>query len=48
MSFGGPPVTVHTLREADELSRIFDSQSAVEAQVLAAPPKLVYSKLILR
>ncbi|KAH7532251.1 uncharacterized protein LOC107409752 [Ziziphus jujuba] len=48
MSFGGPPVTVQTLGEADELTRIFDRQSAIEAQVLAAPPKLVYSKLILR
>ncbi|KAF3444376.1 hypothetical protein FNV43_RR14068 [Rhamnella rubrinervis] len=48
MSFGGPPVTVETIEEADELTRNFEKESAIEAEVLAAPPKLVYSKLILR
>ncbi|XP_042957407.1 uncharacterized protein LOC122292913 isoform X1 [Carya illinoinensis] len=48
MSFGGPPVTVQTIEEADELLRNNDKESAIEAEVLAAPPKLVYSKLILR
>ncbi|PQP93766.1 uncharacterized protein Pyn_09976 [Prunus yedoensis var. nudiflora] len=48
MSFGGPPVTVETVEEADELLRNDEKESAIEAEVLAAPPKLVYSKLILR
>ncbi|XP_050369485.1 uncharacterized protein LOC126787642 [Argentina anserina] len=48
MSFGGPPVTVQTLEEADELLLSDEKESAIEAEVLAAPPKLVYSKLILR
>ncbi|KAF4359573.1 hypothetical protein F8388_003576 [Cannabis sativa] len=48
MSFGGPPVTVETIEEADELTRNDDKESAIEAEVLSAPPKLVYSKLILR
>ncbi|XP_062076358.1 uncharacterized protein LOC133781404 [Humulus lupulus] len=48
MSFGGPPVTVETVEEADELTRNDDEESAIEAEVLSAPPKLVYSKLILR
>lgn len=48
MSFGGPPVTVETVEEADELLRKDEKESAIEAEVLAAPPKLVYSKLILR
>ncbi|PSR90277.1 N utilization substance protein like [Actinidia chinensis var. chinensis] len=48
MSFGGPPVTVETVEEADELMRNEDKESAIEAEVLSAPPKLVYSKLILR
>ncbi|CAN6693601.1 unnamed protein product [Malus baccata var. baccata] len=47
MSFGGPPVTVETVEEADELLRKDEKESAI-AEVLAAPPKLVYSKLILR
>ncbi|XP_059429928.1 uncharacterized protein LOC132163597 [Corylus avellana] len=48
MSFGGPPVTVDTIEEADQLLRDNEKESAIEAEVLAAPPKLVYSKLILR
>ncbi|CAI0376264.1 unnamed protein product [Linum tenue] len=48
MNFGGPPVTTETIEEADELLCINDHESAIEAEVLSAPPKLVYSKLILR
>ncbi|XP_054806779.1 uncharacterized protein LOC129309288 [Prosopis cineraria] len=48
MSFGGPPVTVESIEEANELLQKNEKESAIEADVLAAPPKLVYSKLILR
>ncbi|XP_021692464.1 uncharacterized protein LOC110673638 isoform X2 [Hevea brasiliensis] len=48
MSFGGPPVTTETIEEADELLRSDEKESAVEAEVLSAPPKLVYSRLLLR
>lgn len=48
MSFGGPPVTTETVEEADELLRSDEKESAVEAEVLSAPPKLVYSRLLLR
>ncbi|KZV38758.1 Antitermination NusB domain-containing protein isoform 1 [Dorcoceras hygrometricum] len=48
MSFGGPPVTVQTSEEAEELLRNDQKESDNEAVVLSAPPKLVYSKLILR
>ncbi|XP_050278989.1 uncharacterized protein LOC126720525 [Quercus robur] len=48
MCFGGPPVTVETVEEADELLSNDEKETAIEAEVLAAPPKLVYSKLILR
>uniref|UniRef100_A0A5B7B9A3 NusB/RsmB/TIM44 domain-containing protein n=1 Tax=Davidia involucrata TaxID=16924 RepID=A0A5B7B9A3_DAVIN len=48
MSFGGPPVTAETVEEADELMRNDELESAIEVEVLSAPPKLVYSKLILR
>ncbi|XP_028759621.1 uncharacterized protein LOC114718469 [Neltuma alba] len=48
MSFGGPPVTVESIEEANELLQKNEKESAIEAEVLAAPPKLVYSKLILR
>ncbi|KAL8246375.1 hypothetical protein R6Q59_007591 [Mikania micrantha] len=48
MSFGGPPVKTDTAEEADELMRVDEKESEVEAEVLSAPPKLVYSKLILR
>ncbi|KAK4279323.1 hypothetical protein QN277_011120 [Acacia crassicarpa] len=48
MSFGGPPVTVESIEEANELMQKNEMESAIEAEVLAAPLKLVYSKLILR
>lgn len=48
MSFGGPPVKTDTIEEADELLSVDQKESDVEAEVLSAPPKLVYSKLILR
>ncbi|KAK3204841.1 hypothetical protein Dsin_018887 [Dipteronia sinensis] len=48
MSFGGPPVTTETVEEADELLRNDEKESAIEAEILSAPPKLVYSKLLLR
>ncbi|KAG4917558.1 hypothetical protein JHK82_055031 [Glycine max] len=48
MSFGGPPVTVGSDEEANELLRHIEEESAIEAEVLTAPPKLVYNKLILR
>ncbi|KAG6781843.1 hypothetical protein POTOM_014758 [Populus tomentosa] len=48
MSFGGPPVTTETVEEADELQLSDEKESAIEAEVLSAPPKLVYSKLLLR
>ncbi|KAL8546724.1 hypothetical protein ACS0TY_006447 [Phlomoides rotata] len=48
MSFGGPPVTTETTEEADEILRNDQKESDIEAEVLSAPPKLVYSKLILR
>ncbi|KAJ7955454.1 N utilization substance B [Quillaja saponaria] len=48
MSFGGPPITVESVEEENEILRNNEKESAIEAEVLAAPPKLVYSKLILR
>ncbi|AES90028.1 antitermination NusB domain protein, putative [Medicago truncatula] len=48
MSFGGPPVIVETDEDANELLRNIQLESAIEEEVLAAPPKLVYSRLILR
>jgi transcription termination factor NusB len=48
MSFGGPPVIVHTAEEANELLQNDEKASKIEAEILSAPPKLVYSKLILR
>ncbi|OIT08509.1 PREDICTED: uncharacterized protein LOC109230127 isoform X2 [Nicotiana attenuata] len=48
MSFGGPPVKTETVEEADELLKNDENDSEIEAEVLSAPPKLVYSKLILR
>lgn len=48
MSFGGPPVATETVEEADEIMRKDQKESDIEAEVLSAPPKLVYSKLILR
>ncbi|XP_022012875.1 uncharacterized protein LOC110912464 isoform X3 [Helianthus annuus] len=46
MIFGGPLVKTETAEEADELMRV--DEKASEVEVLSAPPKLVYSKLILR
>ncbi|KAG5073665.1 hypothetical protein JHK84_054896 [Glycine max] len=40
MSFGGPPVTVGSDEEANELLRHIEEESAIEAEVLTAPPKL--------
>ncbi|KAF5817438.1 putative syntaxin 6 [Helianthus annuus] len=48
MSFGGPPVKTETAEEADELMGVDEKASEIEVEVLSAPPKLVYSKLILR
>ncbi|CAN1128373.1 Transcription antitermination protein NusB [Linum perenne] len=48
MIFGGPPVTTDSVEEADELLSRDNKESAIEAEVLSAPPKLVYSKLLLR
>ncbi|KAK7400706.1 hypothetical protein VNO78_11979 [Psophocarpus tetragonolobus] len=48
MSFGGPPVTVESDEEANKLLQHIEEESAIEAEVLTAPPKLVYNKLILR
>ncbi|CAN7081753.1 unnamed protein product [Brassica oleracea var. botrytis] len=48
MSFGGPPVKTETSEEEDELVRHDENESKIEAEVLSAPPKLVYSKLVLR
>lgn len=47
MSFGGPPITVESEEEANEILRNIEMESAIEAEVLSAPPKLVYNKLIL-
>lgn len=41
-------MTTETLEEADQLELSDEKESEVEAEVLSAPPKLVYSKLILR
>ncbi|CAI8617639.1 unnamed protein product [Vicia faba] len=48
MNFGGPPVVVETYEEENELLRNIQLDAAIEEEVLAAPPKLVYSRLILR
>ncbi|KAK7251952.1 hypothetical protein RIF29_35581 [Crotalaria pallida] len=48
MNFGGPPITVKSEEEANELLSNIEAESAIEADVLSAPPKLVYNKLILR
>ncbi|CAL5213026.1 unnamed protein product [Lathyrus oleraceus] len=48
MNFGEPPVVVKTDEEANELLRNIELETAIEEEVLAAPPKLVYSRLILR
>ncbi|KNA10560.1 hypothetical protein SOVF_143190 [Spinacia oleracea] len=46
--FGGPPVITSTVEEADQLLSELEEESAFEAEVLSAPLKLVYSKLLLR
>lgn len=48
MSFGGAPVEVETEEEADKLILKNEEDSANEAEVLSAPPKLVYNKFVLR
>ncbi|WOL17469.1 hypothetical protein Cni_G26261 [Canna indica] len=48
MSFGGTPVEVGTEEEAEELMQQNDKNSTNEAEVLLAPPKLVYSNFVLR
>ncbi|XP_043691208.1 transcription antitermination protein NusB [Telopea speciosissima] len=48
MSFSGPPLSTETEEMAEEHLRKNEKESAIEAEVLSAPPKLVYSKLILR
>lgn len=48
MSFSASPITTETVEEANELVHEDDKESAIEAEILSAPPKLVYSKLILR
>ncbi|WOL19623.1 hypothetical protein Cni_G28425 [Canna indica] len=48
MSFGGAPVEVGTEEEAEELMQQNDKDSANEAEVLSAPPKLVYNNFVLR
>ncbi|KAG6405911.1 hypothetical protein SASPL_133505 [Salvia splendens] len=47
MTFGGPPIATQTIEEADQLLKIYQKESHIEAEVLSAPPNLVYSKLIL-
>uniref|UniRef100_A0A7C8ZV38 NusB/RsmB/TIM44 domain-containing protein n=1 Tax=Opuntia streptacantha TaxID=393608 RepID=A0A7C8ZV38_OPUST len=48
MGFGGSPVCAATVEEAEQLLSQFEAESAIEEAVLSAPPKLVYSKLLLR
>nr|CAD1841650.1 unnamed protein product [Ananas comosus var. bracteatus] len=48
MSFGGAPVEVGTEEEAEELMLQNERDSANEAEVLSAPPKLVYNRFVLR
>lgn len=48
MSFGGAPVEVETEEEADKLILKNEEDSANEAEVLSAPPKLVYNRFVLR
>ncbi|KAK9690380.1 hypothetical protein RND81_09G123500 [Saponaria officinalis] len=48
MRFGGPPVTTSSVEEAEQLRSQFDAESSIEAEVLSAPLKLVYGKLLLR
>ncbi|XP_010908008.1 uncharacterized protein [Elaeis guineensis] len=48
MSFGGAPVEAGTEEEAEELMVKNERDSAIEAEVLSAPPKLVYNRFVLR
>lgn len=48
MSFGGAPLQVDTEEEADKLILKNEVDSANEAEVLSAPPKLVYNSFVLR
>ncbi|KAM0943563.1 putative NusB antitermination factor, NusB-like superfamily [Dioscorea sansibarensis] len=48
MSFGGAPVEAGTEEEANELMLKNEKDSANEAEVLSAPPKLVYNRFVLR
>ncbi|CAN6291914.1 unnamed protein product [Urochloa humidicola] len=48
MSFGGGPLEVGTEEEADKLTAQNEKDSANEAEVLSAPPKLVYNNFVLR
>ncbi|CAL4935043.1 unnamed protein product [Urochloa decumbens] len=48
MSFGGGPLEVGTEEEAEKLTAQNEKDSANEAEVLSAPPKLVYNNFVLR
>ncbi|GJM96080.1 hypothetical protein PR202_ga12888 [Eleusine coracana subsp. coracana] len=48
MSFGGGPLEVGTEEEAEKLTTQNEEDSANEAEVLSAPPKLVYNNFVLR
>ncbi|KAL5217715.1 hypothetical protein ABZP36_018399 [Zizania latifolia] len=48
MSFGGGPLEVGTEEEAEKLNSQNEKDSANEAEVLSAPPKLVYNNFVLR
>ncbi|PUZ37709.1 hypothetical protein GQ55_9G142200 [Panicum hallii var. hallii] len=48
MSFGGGPLEVGTEEEAEKLTSQNEMDSANEAEVLSAPPKLVYNNFVLR
>ncbi|XP_078437122.1 antitermination NusB domain-containing protein isoform X2 [Wolffia australiana] len=48
MSFGGAPINAGTEEEAEELLQRNEKESAIEAEVLSAPPKLVYNRFVLR
>ncbi|XP_072986235.1 uncharacterized protein [Typha latifolia] len=48
MSFGGAPVQAGTEEEAEELMLQNEKDSAIEAEVLSAPPKVVYNRFVLR
>ncbi|KAL5720589.1 hypothetical protein ACHQM5_013246 [Ranunculus cassubicifolius] len=48
MNFAGDAVSTQTEEEAEEMLMIVEKESMIDAEVLSAPPKLVYSKLILR